>query len=323
MTACVLMPMACLACHVCPLNQTFFRNMQPLVSIIMPSFDQAAFIATSVRSVLSQSYPNLELIVVDGGSTDGTQAVLANLQAQDIRLRWVSEPDAGPADALNKALRLSRGTIIGWLNSDDLYAPGAVQRTMQSLFAHPDWVMVYGQAEHIDADGRVIERYPTLPPPASKAIFAKGCFICQPTVFFKRTMWLLLGPLDQSLQTAFDFDYWLRAFDAFAGRIGFVDAMQAQSRLHADCITLRMRRTVMMEGMQLLAHHLGHAPKEWLLTYVNELLVLPPQARGVADVDFHLVETLTLVRQWVQPSDFVELTRLLPKHVQPDKLNQV
>lgn len=297
--------------------------MNPLVSIVMPSFNQAAFITASVHSVLAQSYPNLELIVADGGSADGTQALLANLQAQDARLRWVSEPDAGPADALNKALRLSRGTVIGWLNSDDLYSPGAVQRAVQALVAHADWVMVYGQAEHIDAKSQFIERYPTLPMPASMAMFAKGCFICQPTVFFKRTMWLLLGPLDQSLQTAFDFDYWLRAFSAFAGRIGFVDTLQAQSRLHDGCITLRMRRTVMLEGMQLLTRHLGHAPKEWLLTYVNELLALPPQARGVADVDVHLAQTLALVEPWVQPSDFVELTRLLPKHVQPKKLKQV
>jgi len=93
--------------------------MQPLVSIVMPSLNQAAFIAAAVESVLSQSYPQLELIVGDGGSTDGTQAWLAQRQTQDARLRWFSEPDSGPADALNKLLRQAKGTLIGWLNSDD------------------------------------------------------------------------------------------------------------------------------------------------------------------------------------------------------------
>ncbi len=157
--------------------------MQPLVSIVMPSFNQAAFITASVQSVLSQSYANLELIVADGGSGDGTQALLASLQAQDARLHWVSEPDAGPADALNKALRSVRGTVIGWLNSDDVYIPGAVQRAVQALANSPDLMMVYGHAEHIDADGKVLGAYPTVAPPPPISQFAKGCFICQPTVF--------------------------------------------------------------------------------------------------------------------------------------------
>lgn len=287
--------------------------MNPLVSIVMPSFNQAAFITASVQSVLAQSYPNLELIVADGGSGDGTQALLANLQAQDARLRWVSEPDAGPADALNKALRRVRGTVIGWLNSDDLYSPCAVQRAVQALSNSPDLMMVYGHAEHLDAEGKVLGAYPTVAPPPPISQFAKGCFICQPTVFFRRTLPVLLGPLDASLKTAFDFDYWLRAFNKLPGRVGFVDALQAQSRLHPGCITLRLRRTVILEGMQLLARHLGHAPKEWLLTYVNELLALPPAERGVADVDMHLAETLALVRPWLTTSDFVELTNLVAK----------
>jgi glycosyltransferase involved in cell wall biosynthesis len=294
--------------------------MLPLVSIVMPSLNQAAFIPAAVESVLSQSHSQIELIVADGGSTDGTQAWLAQRQAQDARLHWFSEPDAGPADALNKALRQAKGTLIGWLNSDDLYTPGAVQRAVQALLDNPEWLMAYGHAEHIDAGGAVLGPCPTLAPPmpcrADFSLsgqlkptlqFAQGCFICQPTVFFRRTMWVLLGPLDQSLKTAFDFDYWLRAFARFSGRIGFVDAVQAQSRLHADCITLRLRRTVALEGMQVLARHLGYAPKEWLLTYVNELLALPPGERDVGDLKAHVDETLALAKPWLQVADFEAL----------------
>ena len=89
------------------------NTITPMVSVVMPSMNQVAFIAAAVDSVLSQNHGNLELIVADGGSTDGTQAWLAQRQAQDTRLRWVSEPDGGPADALNKALRMVRGMIIG------------------------------------------------------------------------------------------------------------------------------------------------------------------------------------------------------------------
>ncbi len=281
--------------------------MQPLVSIVMPSLNQAAFIAAAVESVLSQSYPQLELIVADGGSTDGTQAWLAQRQTQDARLRWFSEPDTGPAEALNKAMRQAKGTLIGWLNSDDLYTPGAVQRAVQALQERGECLMVYGQGEHIDASGAVLGLYPTLAPPTASSEFAKGCFICQPTVFFRRTMWLLLGKFDEELRTAFDFDYWLRAFARFSDRIGFVDAVQAQSRLHPECITLRLRRTVILEGMQLLARHLGHAPKEWLLTYVNQLLALPPGERDIGDLKAHVDQTLAVAKPWLRPADLLAL----------------
>lgn len=281
----------------------------------MPSLNQVAYISAAVQSVLSQSYFHVELIVADGGSVDGTQAWLALQQSNDGRLRWFSEPDSGPAEALNKALRLARGTILGWLNSDDLYTSGAVQRAVQKLLAHKEWLMVYGHGQHIDSEGNALDWYPTLTPSDSEANFSNGCYICQPTVFFKRTMSLMLGPLDQSLKTAFDFDYWLRAFGAFPGRVGFVDALQAQSRLHVGCITLRLRRTVILEGMQLLARHLGHAPRQWLLTYLVELLAKPIDERGVENLSEHVMQTLEMAKPWLLASDFraleVEIAILL------------
>lgn len=247
-----------------------FRSSQPLVSIVMPSFNQAQFIDESIASVLSQSYPRLELIVADGESTDGTHAVLARWQAVDARLRWASAPDHGPAVAINKALRQVRGTYVGWLNSDDLYTPGAVQRAVDALEYANNYMLVYGHSEHIDEDGDFIGAYPTLPPNVGIKRFADGCFICQPTVFFRRSMFMLLGGLDESLKTAFDLDYWLRAFGAFESRIGFVDAVQAKSRLHQGCITQKMRRTVAIEGVSTLKKHLGWAPLHWILTHFKE-----------------------------------------------------
>ena len=242
----------------------------PLVSIVMPSFNQVQFIDESIASVLGQSYPRLELIVADGNSTDGTQAALARWQVTDRRVRWISEPDSGPADAINKALGRVRGTYVGWLNSDDLYTPGAVQRAVEKLTHANGYMMVYGQAEHIDEQGSFLEPYPTLAPSVGMHRFADGCFICQPTVFFRRSMPLLMGKLDASLKTSFDFDFWLRAFGAFPQRIGFVDAVQAKSRLHDACITQKMRRTVALEALSLLKKHLGQAPLHWMLTHFRE-----------------------------------------------------
>ncbi len=248
---------------------------QTLVSIVMPTRNQMAFLAESVNCVLAQGYANLELIVADGASTDGTQQWLAARAAEDVRLRWFSEPDTGPAQALNRALRLVRGTVVGWLNSDDLYTPGAIQRAVDALHHNPNWLMVYGHAQHVDGAGNLLGSYPTLWPDVPYARWAEGCFICQPTVFFKRTLQVLTGPLDESLKASFDFDYWLRVFKRMPQRVGFVDAVQAQSRLHDACITQTQRRTVALEGMQLLHRHLGHAPVQWAQTHVHELLQGP------------------------------------------------
>lgn len=279
----------------------------PLVSVVMPSLNQARFIEASIDSVLTQDYGNVELIVADGGSGDGTVELLHRKAAQDSRLRWLSKPDSGAANALNKALAQVRGTLVGWLNSDDVYTPGALQRGVTAMEANPSWLMLYGQGQHVDADGRPVGAYPTLPPSTPVARFSEGCFICQPTVLTRRTLWIQLGKLDESLMAAFDFEYWMRAFLAFQARIGFVDAVQAHSRLHEGCITVRLRRTVALEGMQVLARHLGSAPKEWFLTYVNELLAMPRGDHGIADLKAHVAETLTAARPWLKPDDLREL----------------
>lgn len=276
---------------------------QPLVSVVMPSYNQVGFIEAAIRSVLEQDYPNIELIVADGGSDDGTVDLLKALQMNDGRLRWFSRRDSGPSQAINAALDKALGTVVGWLNSDDLYTSGAVRRAVDAFQANPMWLMVYGQGQHIDGNDKRLNNYPTLPPSTSVIRFAEGCFICQPTVFFQRALWVLLGNLDENLKTAFDFDYWLRGFLAFPDRIGFVDALQAYSRLHDGCITLRMRRVVILEGMQVLDRHLGSAPKEWLLTYAEELI----SGRAIVSEDISIRdEVLSAVyeaTQWMRGRD--------------------
>jgi hypothetical protein len=124
-------------------------------------------------------------------------------------------------------------------------------------------------------------------------------------------LWLLLGPLDEGLKTAFDFDYWLRAFKQVPGRIGFLDILQARSRLHDDCITQRQRRTVTLEGMQLLARHLGYAPKEWLLTYVNEILSEKPHQRELNDLQMDVCNMVVRVKPWLLTGELDALQHML------------
>jgi Glycosyl transferase family 2 len=283
---------------------------RPAVSVVMPSLNQCTFLEAAVRSVMSQGIENLELVVMDGGSADGTLELLTELTAEFAgHLRWFSAPDDGPAQAIHGAILEARAPLIGWLNSDDLYTAGAVQRAVEHMARHPHQVMVYGHGEHVDAAGTLLAPYPTRPPDTPLAAFADGCFICQPTVFFRRDAYLASGGLDSTLRTAFDFELWLRLFKAHPGGIGFVDAVQAQTRLHAGAITLRLREKVALEGMEVLHRHLGSAPPHWLLTHLEELLAQHPfhtQPQALGQAWSALVQQ---ARGWLPPDARVMLER--------------
>lgn len=283
----------------------------PLLSVVMPTRNQAAFIRAAIDSVLAQAtdLPGpLELVVADGASDDGTQAVLAALAAERPGVvHWVSEPDHGPADAVNKAVARARGEIIGWLNSDDLYTPGAAARALDAFGQRPDLVMVYGEGDHVDVDGRFLNRYPTRGPDTPLAAWADGCHICQPTAFFRREAFAALGSLDTSLRTAFDYEFWLRLFKAYPGRVGFVPQVQALSRLHEAGITLRMRERVAMEGLQVVHRHIGPAPIHWLLTHVGEALRTCPFDADVDAARRHLLALADEAAPWLAPGDAATL----------------
>jgi glycosyltransferase involved in cell wall biosynthesis len=243
-----------------------------LFSVVMPTLNQSAFLETAVRSVLEQDYPNVELIVADGLSSDGTLELLMKLQREyGKRLRWVSQQDTGPAQAINTALGLAQGDIIGWLNSDDMYTQGAVRRAVHFFKRQKSAQLVYGLAEHIDARGSFLGRYPTKSPSTPVPQFTDGCFICQPTVFMRRSALEEVGFLDESIKTAFDFELWLRFFKRYPKQIGIVRQVQAYSRLHAACLTQKERRQVALDAMAVLARHFKEVPLHWIWTHVDEL----------------------------------------------------
>jgi glycosyltransferase involved in cell wall biosynthesis len=271
----------------------------------MPCRHAGPYVRAAVQSVLAQP-ECLELLVADGGSTDGSLQTLEAMASADPRLRIVSRADTGPADALNRAFRAARGTLIGWLNADDLLPPGALARAVAALDHHPEWLMVYGEGEEFNDDTGLTQRYPTLPASVGLDGFRSHCFICQPAVVFRRSMGLLLGPFDAQWGTVFDFDYWLRAFAAFPQRIGYLPHLQGRTRLHSATITSRQRRQAALETTQLWARHLGVASAHRLQCYARDLqdgLAALPEAETLIQ---HLGLLASEAEAWV---DSEELAR--------------
>ena len=199
----------------------------PLVSIVTPSFNQAPFLEATIQSVLEQDYPNIEYIVIDGGSTDGCVKILEKYS--DQLSYWISEPDAGQTDAINKGFNLAKGEIFAWLNSDDIYQPGAISEVVEYLSQHPEVGMVYGDADFIDDEGNWIGKFPAALTDYRR--LRQGyVHIPQQSTFFRSRLWKLVGPLDASFFFAMDYDLWVRL--AGLSPIRYVKRTWASFRLH-------------------------------------------------------------------------------------------
>lgn len=236
--------------------------MPPSLSIVTPSYNQGIFIERTIESVLRQRIPGLEYIVVDGGSRDRTVEIL---KRYGDRIRWTSEPDRGQADAVNKGIRKSRGEIIGWLNSDDIYYDGALAAVLDFFEAHPEVEILYGDAHHIDAEDRIIEPYYTEDWDYER--LKDICFICQPSVFFRRRLADRAGLLDDRLQYCMDYEYWLRI-----GRhtpFARVNRFLAGSRMYPANKTLGSRVAVHREMNDMLKRSLGAVPVKWIFGYAH------------------------------------------------------
>ena len=180
-------------------------------SIVMPSFRHAAFIERSLNSVLNQEYERIELIVMDGGSADGTREIL---EKYSPRLAvWRSEPDEGQSDALNKGFGYVTGDIVGWLNSDDLYLPGAMHHAADIFAAHPQIDVVYGDWLTLDLTDRVLYRWPALAPSRGRLV-TEGFFCNAQAMFWRRSLHQRLGGFDTQLHYTMDYDLMLQMISA-------------------------------------------------------------------------------------------------------------
>jgi glycosyltransferase involved in cell wall biosynthesis len=201
----------------------------PLVSIVTPSYNQAQFLEQAICSVLEQDYANIEYIVVDGGSTDGSLEII---QRYETHLAWwVSEPDRGQTDAINKGFARASGDIMAWLNSDDLYLAGAVSQAVEYLQAHPEAGMVYGDANLIDESGAVIGRFPARQTDY-QGLMRGTVHIPQQAAFFRSDLWRQVGPLDPTFYFAMDYDLWVRL--AKIAPLHYHPRLWASFRLHGE-----------------------------------------------------------------------------------------
>ncbi|MBK9928218.1 MAG: glycosyltransferase [Anaerolineales bacterium] len=208
-------------------------NDQPLVSIVTPSLNQSKFIQATIESILSQDYPNLEYWVIDGGSNDGTIEIL---KSYGERIHWLSEPDDGQSQAVNKGWRLAKGNILGWVNADDLLKPFAVRNAVEALLATPSIGAVYGRTNYIDEQGKFIQNYPVQSFNYEAFVRDTENFIPQPSVFTHRNVLERTGFLNEKLHYVMDYDLWLRI--GLTASMKYLPVEMAALRLHSAAKTV-------------------------------------------------------------------------------------
>ncbi|MBN1937683.1 MAG: glycosyltransferase [Anaerolineae bacterium] len=227
----------------------------PRITVITPSYNSGKFIEETITSILNQDYPNLEHIVVDGGSTDGTLDVL---RAYRDQIRWISEPDRGQSHAINKGLQMATGEILTYLNADDLYEPGALRRVVAFFEDHLEASWVTGKCRMIDAKGCETQKIFTW----YKNLWLRICsyrvlqvmnYLSQPATFWRRKVAEVVGPFREDLYYTMDYDYWLRIGQHF--KLTFVDDYLASFRAHVQAKTGVMKEAQFAEDLATAKRH--------------------------------------------------------------------
>ena len=256
------------------------------ISIITPSYNQAAFIERTIQSVLSQNYPDLEYIVMDGGSTDGTVEIL---QKYSDKIIWKSEKDGGQSDAINKGLRMATGEIVAYLNSDDTYEPGALQK-VADFFENPpaggpDKLWAYGKCKIIDAKDQEIRQ----PITAYKNWLLKNFsypkllsenFISQPATFWKAQIHAEMGFFNEMEHYCMDYEFWLRIGQRHPA--GVIDDYLANFRYYSDSKSGGVNKKQFQDELRLaqsfgVGHPLAillHRVNYWKITGIYQILSL-------------------------------------------------
>jgi glycosyltransferase involved in cell wall biosynthesis len=225
----------------------------PAVSIVTPTLNQARFLQRTLDSVAAQRYPVREHIVIDGGSTDGTLDILSRA-GNHGPIRWKSEPDEGMYDAVNKGLALTSGDIIGYLPSDDVYLPWAVEAAVEAFATNPATDLVFGDGITFEEDtGTQILR---LYAPFDRVSLANYASLFQPAVFWRRRLYERLGGFDAGMRYVADLDYWLRAAAAGA-TIAHLDEVLSVERVHEDRLSTASREAMQAEEQAMRAGHAG------------------------------------------------------------------
>ena len=236
-------------------------EVSPLVSIVTPCLNAARYLEATIQSILNQDYPNIEYIVMDGGSTDATLNIL---KRYGDRLQWFSAKDGGTADAVNKGFDRSHGSIFTYLNADDILLPGAVRAAVEALALSPEVAGVYGEAWWTGEDGSRIAPYPVKDFDPRQLEFE--CFICQPASFVRREVFLDLSRLDPALLLTFDYEFWMRL--SRVHKLQRIGETLADSRMHSANKSLGRKQEVFRETFQILRRHYGYIPFRWVYSFL-------------------------------------------------------
>ncbi len=242
----------------------------PPVTIVTPSFNQARFLDETIQSVLNQDYPQIEYIIIDGGSTDGSLEII---QKYAGRLAyWESVPDEGQTDAINKGFARAHGAILAWLNSDDILLPGAVSAAVGELRAHPEVGMVYGDATLVNEKGVKIGDFPAAQTDL-KRLRRGYVHIPQQASFFRASLWKKVAPLDPSFYFAMDYDLWVRL--AGLAPLLYVPKLWASFRLHGDAKSIAADDRCWPEMLRVHYRDGGHKISLIVAKYWVRKLVAP------------------------------------------------
>jgi glycosyltransferase involved in cell wall biosynthesis len=236
----------------------------PRITIITPSFNQAPFLEETIQSVLLQNYPNLEYLIYDGGSTDGSVSIIE--QYSDRITEWSSGPDGGQSQAINKGFARATGEWVSWLNSDDALMPDALFEIARASLSNPDAVLIYGEADLIRQDGSLIGK--NYSKPYSKQIMLEeGNPVPQPSAFINRKAFYQVGGLDETLRFTMDYDLWFRLGEA--GNIVYLEKPLSKMRVHPEAKTASGDQRFFVEVRKVAGRYGGqglpllHA--EWLV----------------------------------------------------------
>jgi glycosyltransferase involved in cell wall biosynthesis len=226
----------------------------PRISVITPAYNAAGTIAAALESVRAQGYPDVEHIVVDGGSTDGTVELLERAEG----IRWTSEPDRGLAHAMNKGIAMATGEIVGELNADDVYEPGALASVADGFSRHPDAEWLTGRCAIVDGEGREIRRAITAYKNAllrnySVSLYLTQNFISAPATFFRANVLEEVGGFDERYRISVDYDLQLKF--ARRGDPVVLDQRLASFRMVAGTLSMSGFETQFREHAEQARRH--------------------------------------------------------------------
>lgn len=230
------------------------------ISVIIPSYNSAPFLRQAVESALNQVPSPHEVLVQDGGSTDGTLEILRSFGE---RVAWVSAPDHGQSDALNKALARTTGDVVIWLNADDLLVPGALAAASAAFTSDRDLAFAYGNFDLIDGNGVPLRRYQSSVYSWDR-VFAHGCYIFSGSLFIRRDKLLAIGGFDSTLHTCMDFDLLLRL--GAIGRSTHLGRTIAQFRRHGDAKSSTIGLDFIREAFNVRRRYMRGSVRLWLLS---------------------------------------------------------